>query len=1125
MPIYGPRYLSAAPLDSHLYERIGEGAQFEVFRDIDSENSVVYKRVKLENFSSIRKDRQSHLRTIEVEIRALCTDEVRSHPNIVHIQEWAYDYPNWVQETPIPVLVIEEAMYSLRDLLEEKPWRRHQDHLTLDTRYQLCLDVAAGLECLRKCEIIHGDIKPDNILIFSQPNSQIPLIAKLCDFGLSLVLEDSYTLSFASYQSTPRWKPPETITARNKTEYMFSAESLFKCDAYSYGLAALSILAFDGVSPIAKDESGTAVDEEIILDRALRLIQDLSFLRGSDEKLMMMLCRRICSNFLNLDPGDRILVSPEMIACGDNEEYFNWKSNHARIMNRSTGPKGASPRRQSYLYWRRLHEQISSDVLFGMAICYATTQGHRSKDKIVQLSRAAASPGAPSPVAQSLFPLIYDALCKSSVPNNSSIFQEMIFNATRTGSLATASGVAMIGMPCYEQAKDLFRKAGGYNKEKMYHEKQTIDLFPTRSQEVDIIDERGNTMLHIATIMGRLDNVRDLLAKQPQLINRQNLDGETSVYKACLAGNHQLTQFLVNAGASPSITETKFGLSCLHWLFNFEPRSIPPIAELLVKNGALIDARVTLIREHGNRKHIPFEHFPFHWPYGTPLHWACNIGSVPAAEALLNLGAHIDAADAPEDVRSHTPLALAMYRADPTMVSLLADHGADPNLADTKGFTPLHMLAGDALLVNRNINFSKPFFRWCSHGSYERNMEETRKCLTLIRDHGADLDSRCKEDRTALIDAIVSHDAAAVLALLEAGADANITSSTYFINGRLPLHLWVAQDRDALTYSTTSIEILDTLINHTTTCTAMDRDGNTVLHAAAWNSGNLQSACEVIRYLLLRPELLAEINTRNNRGETALLRAVQARTSDIEGLCDLIGVFKEHGADITARDNENCDILWFISKNDLIGDLKCREFMENYLSNFDVESHRERLNNSRQTTTGKTALMNLADITYEECVKLCIALKADVNAMTLRGPWSAVDFALNQGETIRHRFLKRWALKQMGGVPLKSEEPGQFFWDQGLYTDSQNSSSQNENFRHLYFAAPRVLRVLLRAGGIRGGGIVESARQLDRNLLEISKYDWFVPERQPYYKIWEDFYALDSENPSDVASGVDYSRL
>ena len=65
----------------------------------------------------------------------------------------------------------------------------------------------------------------------------------------------------------------------------------------------------------------------------------------------------------------------------------------------------------------------------------------------------------------------------------------------------------------------------------------------------------------------------------------------------------------------------------------------------------------------------------------------------------------------------------------------------------------------------------------------------------------------------------------------------------------------------------------------------------------------------------------------------------------------------------------------------------------------------------------------------------------------------------------------------------------------------------------LYFAAPKILRALLDAGGTQGGGVIDSPRAMDRNFLEVSKYDWFVPEQQPYYEIWADFYDLDDENP------------
>lgn len=64
---------------------------------------------------------------------------------------------------------------------------------------QMC----AALHLLYRCRIIHGDIKPENILITSQLN-----IAKLCDFGTAM---KSPCTDFMPYLASRFYRSPEVI--------------------------------------------------------------------------------------------------------------------------------------------------------------------------------------------------------------------------------------------------------------------------------------------------------------------------------------------------------------------------------------------------------------------------------------------------------------------------------------------------------------------------------------------------------------------------------------------------------------------------------------------------------------------------------------------------------------------------------------------------------------------------------------------------------------------------------------------------------------------------------------------------------------------------------------------------
>jgi ankyrin repeat protein len=71
----------------------------------------------------------------------------------------------------------------------------------------------------------------------------------------------------------------------------------------------------------------------------------------------------------------------------------------------------------------------------------------------------------------------------------------------------------------------------------------------------------------------------------------------------------------------------------------------------------------------------------------TPLHFAAQAHSVPISEALLAAGASVD----PRDSHGNTPLSKAVFnsRGRGELIALLRRHGADPNIANAHGVSPI----------------------------------------------------------------------------------------------------------------------------------------------------------------------------------------------------------------------------------------------------------------------------------------------------------------------------------------------------------------------------------------------------------------------------------------------------
>lgn len=267
------------PRVGSTHEHIGAGATFEVSRAkiapevqvvnslprklalksfnsstaFDEESVIVCKRPRIRlsthgtNVSDVDIER---LESILLEIRALTHAPLLHHKNIVDFLGIAWDRevaeynPAELDSADpdhspscVPVLLLEHTRHgSLGDFAETEAYSL----LSFEERSSLCRDIAEGLNALHKCGIVHGDVKPDNILVFDnhdgdESGMQFRLRAKLADFGFSVPErreETRFTLVGRTWPwNDPDWKVKELTWSQ-----------LQKTDVYSYGLVSWSIL-------------------------------------------------------------------------------------------------------------------------------------------------------------------------------------------------------------------------------------------------------------------------------------------------------------------------------------------------------------------------------------------------------------------------------------------------------------------------------------------------------------------------------------------------------------------------------------------------------------------------------------------------------------------------------------------------------------------------------------------------------------------------------------------------------------------------------------------------------------------------------------------------------------------
>ncbi|KAF8333060.1 kinase-like domain-containing protein [Cantharellus anzutake] len=206
-----PQVDAPCDLTGRVIQRRGlmnQGSFAKIYRG-DFEGNIVCIKALKEICISSRKDIAKFCKRLLREVKAWAT---LRHPNVVVFYGWMLEYSE--EDNTICAKLI-SAWCEGGNVLE---------HL------ELVVDVSEGLMYLHSWDVVHGDIKPENIVVNAEG------MAMLCDFGLSSILSDlSMHEEGSSIISTARFTSPEILSCHVKKPNK-------KSDVWAFGCASGQVL-------------------------------------------------------------------------------------------------------------------------------------------------------------------------------------------------------------------------------------------------------------------------------------------------------------------------------------------------------------------------------------------------------------------------------------------------------------------------------------------------------------------------------------------------------------------------------------------------------------------------------------------------------------------------------------------------------------------------------------------------------------------------------------------------------------------------------------------------------------------------------------------------------------------
>lgn len=220
-----------------LIERIGAGGQGSVWRAADPVDPTIFRALKLVDTNRVGEAEVERMRR---EARVLVT---LGHPSLVRCH-------GLVEDSGLGALGLVLDCVAGASVASSKDDPR----FTLAHRFAVLLHVARALAHVHAAELVHRDVKPQNVLLerdfWGDPGD--PSTVKLVDFGISVTTGNHDKLTRTDrVMGTPPYMAPEAMDA---TTWMAPADRPVS-DVFGFGVTAWELLVGGHPTGLTPDSS------------------------------------------------------------------------------------------------------------------------------------------------------------------------------------------------------------------------------------------------------------------------------------------------------------------------------------------------------------------------------------------------------------------------------------------------------------------------------------------------------------------------------------------------------------------------------------------------------------------------------------------------------------------------------------------------------------------------------------------------------------------------------------------------------------------------------------------------------------------------------------------------------